>query len=64
MIKALKTLAKNVLTPLRLTTAASATDAEIHKKKIGLGVKTLITSNGEMDDIIKIVKSRTKRLIF
>ena len=32
MIKALKTLAKNVLTPLRLTTAASATDAEIHKK--------------------------------
>ena len=41
MIKALKTLAKNVLTPLRLTTAASATDAGIHKKKIRTGSENI-----------------------
>ena len=35
-------LAKNVLAPLRITAAASATDARIQKKIHGLGTTTLI----------------------
>ena len=54
-------LMKNVLTPLPksvLTAAASATDAAIHKKKVfGSGMNTLIISNDEMNDVMKIVKS-------
>ena len=53
----IKPLAKSVLLPLRLT--ASAVDAGIHKKILGSGHNntTLIISNDEMDDILKIVKS-------
>ena len=53
--------------PLGLTAAASAADAGIHKKVLGSGHNrpsssashntTLIISNDEMEDIIKIVKS-------
>ena len=52
--------------PLGLTAAASAADAGIHKKTLGSGnhpsssalhMTTLITSNDEIGDIIKIVKS-------
>ena len=51
-------LAKNVLIPLGLTAAASAADAGIHKKILGSGNNTtLIISNKDMDDLIKIVKS-------
>ena len=51
-------LAKNVLIPLGLTAAASATDAGIHKKILGSGNSTtLIISNKDMDDLIEIVKS-------
>ena len=50
-------LAKRVLAPLGLTAAASGADATIHKKMFGSGVTTLINSNEEMNDIIKIVKS-------
>ena len=50
-------LAKSVLIPLRLTAAASATDAGIHKKILRSGDTTLIISNNEMEDLIKIVKS-------
>ena len=50
-------LAKNVLIPLGLTAAASAADAGIHKKILGSGNTTLIISNKDMDDLIKIVKS-------
>ena len=51
-------LAKNVLIPLGLTAAASAADAGIHKKILGSGHNTtLIISNDEMEDILKIVKS-------
>ena len=57
MKNVLKPLAKNVLRPLRLTTAASATDAAIHKKMFWSDDMTLIISNEEMIDIIKIVKS-------
>ena len=50
-------LAKGVLIPLGLTVAASAADAGIHKKILGSGNTTLIISNKDMDDLIKIVKS-------
>ena len=53
----LKLLAKSVLIPLGLTAAASATDAVIHKKMFGSGNTTLIISNEEMNDIMKIAKS-------
>ena len=54
---ALKPLARSVLISLELTTAASETDTTIHEKMFGSGTTTLITSNEEMDDIMKIVKS-------
>ena len=60
MKSAIKPLAKSVLIPLGLTAAASAADAGIHKKILGSGHNnnaTLIISNDEMDDILKIVKS-------
>ena len=53
----IKPLAKSVLIPLGLTAAASAADAGIHKKILGSGNTTLIISNKDMDDLIKIVKS-------
>ena len=58
--RVIKPLAKSVLIPLGLTAAASATDAGIYKKILGFGHSnntTLIISNDEMDDILKIVKS-------
>ena len=48
-------LAKSVLIPLGLTTAVSETDAAIQIKIFGSGI-TLIISNEEMEDIMKIVK--------
>ena len=54
----IKPLVKSVLIPFGLTAAASAADAGIHKKILGSGnTTTLIISNNEMEDIIKIVKS-------
>ena len=53
----LKPLAKSVLIPLELTAATSATDAAIHKKMFGSGMITLIFSNEEINDAMKIVKS-------
>ena len=50
-------LAKNVLAPLGLTAAMSAIDGSIKKKMLGSGAITLIISNEEMDEILKIVKS-------
>ena len=52
-----KPLAKSILIQLELTAAASATDAVIHRKIFGSGNTTLIISNEEMNDTIKIVKS-------
>ena len=53
----IKPLAKSVLIPLGLTAAASAADAGIHKKILGSGnMATLIISNDEIHNIIKIVK--------
>ena len=54
----IKPLAKSLLLSLGLTAAASAADAGIHKKILGSGdMTTLIISNDEIGDIIKIVKS-------
>ena len=50
----IKPLAKSVSIPLGLTAAASAADAGIHNKNVGSGNSTLIISNSEMEDIIKI----------
>ena len=51
-------LAKSVLIPLRLTAEASGADAGMHKKILGSGNNaTLIISNKDMDDLIKIGKS-------
>ena len=51
----LKPLAKSVLIPLGLTTAASATNAVIRKNVFESGMKILIISNEEMGDIMKII---------
>ena len=53
----IKPLPKSVLIPLGLTAAASAADAGIHIEILGSGNTTLIISNNEIEDIIKIVKS-------
>ena len=53
----LKPLAKSVLIPLVLAAAVSATDTTIHKKMFRSGMTTLIISNEEMNDIMKIIKS-------
>ena len=50
-------VAKNVLAPLGLSAAMSAIDGSLKKKMLGSGMTTLIISNDEMDDILKIVKS-------
>ena len=52
----IKPSAKSVLVPLRLTSAASAVDRDIHKKVLGCGTATLIISNEEINDIMKLVK--------
>ena len=46
--------------PLGSTTSASARDAAINKKMFGSCTTTLIISNEEMNDIMKIVKSLAK----
>ena len=53
----IKPLAKSVLIPLGLTAAASAADAGIHKKLLGFGTATLIISNEEINNIMKIVQA-------
>ena len=54
-------LLKSVVKPLGmlgLTAAASATDATINKKTLGSGGHTtLIISNDDIQDLLKIVKS-------
>ena len=50
-------LAKNILAPLGITVAASAIDAGIQKNIHGSGATTLIISNEEMIDIMKIVQA-------
>ena len=52
----LKPLAKSVLMSLWLTVVASATDVAIHKI-FGSSTLTLILSNEELNDLMKIIKS-------
>ena len=47
----------NVLAPLGITAAASTIDASIQKKIEGSGRTTLIISNEEMNDIMKIIQA-------
>ena len=46
-----------MLIPLGLTAAASAADAGIHKKILASGNTTLIFSNEETNEIIKIIQT-------
>ena len=55
MRNVLTPLVKNVLIQLGLTAAASVTDAAIQKKTFGSGMTTIIISNKNVDDIMKIV---------
>ena len=55
--KVLKPLVKTILIPLVLTAASSATNAAIHERMLGSVFITLIISNEEINDIIKIVTS-------
>ena len=57
MENVLKLLAKTVLTSLGLTAAALARETDIQKKMFGLGITTIIISNEENNDIVKIVNS-------
>ena len=50
-------LATNVLAPLGITATASAIDAGIQKKIQGSGTTTLIISNKNLNDIMKIVQA-------
>ena len=57
LMKVAMPLAKNILAPLGLSASMSAIDGSIKKMMLGSGATTLIISNDEMDDILKIVKS-------
>ena len=57
LMKVATPLAKNVMAPLGITAAASAIDTGIQKKIHGSGTTTLIISNEEMNDIMKIVQA-------
>ena len=50
-------LPKNILASLGNTAIDAAIDAGIQKKKHGSGTTTLIISNEEMNDIMKIVQA-------
>ena len=53
----LKPLTKSVSIPLKLAQAASTTDSAIQKNIFGSGMTTMIISNEEINDIMKIIKS-------
>ena len=57
LMKVAVAIAKNTLAPLGITAAASAVDAGIQKKIHGSGTTTLIVSNEEMNDIMKIIQA-------
>ena len=50
-------MTESVLIPLGLTAAASAANPAIHKKILGSGNTTLISSNEEMNDVMKIIQA-------
>ena len=57
LMKVAVPLAKNILALLGITAAASTIDAGIQKKIHGSGTTTLIISNEEMNDVMKIFQA-------
>ena len=57
LMKLAVALEKNILCPLGITAAASAVDAGTQKKIRDWGTATLIISNEEMNDTMKIVQA-------
>ena len=57
LVNAVVLFSKNILASLVVTAAASAIDAGIKRKIHGSGMTTLIISNEEMYDMIKILKA-------
>ena len=57
MKNVLTSIDENVSVVLVLTVAVSAIDATTQNKILELGITTLIISNKELQDIMKIVKS-------
>ena len=57
LIKPDISLRKNILAPLGLSAAMSATDTAINKKMHGYGTKAIKFSNKDFDDMTKIVKT-------
>ena len=55
LVKPAISIGKNILAPLGLSATMSATDAAIQKKMYSSGNTTLINSNDDMKDLIKIV---------
>ena len=53
-MKAAVPLEKNILAPLGKTAATSEIDAGIQNKIHGSGITTIIISNKEMNDIVKL----------
>ena len=57
LIKVAFRLTKNILAQLGITAAASAIDTEIQKTIHGSGTTTLVISNKQMNDIMKIIQT-------
>ena len=57
LMKVAVPLAKNILAPLGITATALEIEAGIQKKIHGSEITTLIISNEEMNDILKIVQA-------
>ena len=63
MKNVLKPLAKSASILLTLPVAASATDAAIQKKIFRLHMTTLIISNEEINDIMRINEKKNENII-
>ena len=55
LIKPAISIGKNILAPPGLSAAMSATDAAIQKNMYGSGMTTLLISNDDLDDLIRII---------
>ena len=64
LMKVVIPLANNVLAPLGITNAAWAIYAGIQRKIHGSGKTTLIISNEEMNDTIKIIQALEILILF
>ena len=57
LIKVAVPIAKHILTPFGITTAASAFEAGVEKKISGSGTTILTISNGKMNGTMKFVQA-------